>query len=136
MQRKELQQAPDDATAEATADAGEEVSELLLPMRERDCLQTRNVAAACVVQPQLHAERSLPRTQVLFKIDIPANRYDMLCLEGIARALNIFNRRKRRVDYRLADMTGAHSSSLEASVANCEDVLHRHVAFITHLQPA
>jgi len=49
-------------------------------------------------------------TQVLFKIDIPANRYDMLCLEGISRALNIFNRRIRRVDYRLADMTGARIS--------------------------
>lgn len=27
---------------------------------------------------------------VIYKIDIPANRYDMLCLEGIARALNVF----------------------------------------------
>ena len=27
---------------------------------------------------------------VIYKIDIPANRYDLLCLEGIARALNIF----------------------------------------------
>ncbi len=47
---------------------------------------------------------------MLFKIDIPANRYDMLCLEGIARALNIFNRRLRGVDYRLADMSGACGS--------------------------
>ncbi len=31
--------------------------------------------------------------EILYKIDIPANRYDMLCLEGIARALNIFNQR-------------------------------------------
>ena len=58
-----------------------------------------------------HAEWEIPgncrRIQVLFKIDIPANRYDMLCLEGIARALNIFNRRLRGIDYRLADMTGA-----------------------------
>lgn len=28
--------------------------------------------------------------EVLYKIDIPANRYDMLCLEGISRALNVF----------------------------------------------
>lgn len=28
--------------------------------------------------------------EVIYKIDIPANRYDMLCLEGISRALNIF----------------------------------------------
>lgn len=44
--------------------------------------------------------------EILYKIDIPANRYDMLCLEGIARALNIFNRRIRRVDYRLANVAG------------------------------
>ena len=45
--------------------------------------------------------------EILYKIDIPANRYDMLCLEGIARALNIFNRRLPVPQYRLADMTGA-----------------------------
>ena len=44
--------------------------------------------------------------EVLYKIDIPANRYDMLCLEGIARALNIFNRRIDVPQYKLADMTG------------------------------
>lgn len=50
---------------------------------------------------------SLDDDEVLYKIDIPANRYDMLCLEGIARALNIFNRSKEcSVSYRLADMTG------------------------------
>ena len=27
---------------------------------------------------------------VLYKIDAPANRYDILCLEGLARALNVF----------------------------------------------
>jgi phenylalanyl-tRNA synthetase beta chain len=44
--------------------------------------------------------------EVLYKIDIPANRYDMLCLEGIARALNIFNGRQRDIQYSLADMSG------------------------------
>lgn len=29
-------------------------------------------------------------TDVIYKIDIPANRYDLLCLEGLARALRIF----------------------------------------------
>jgi hypothetical protein len=28
--------------------------------------------------------------QTVYKIDIPANRYDLLCLEGLARALLIF----------------------------------------------
>ena len=37
--------------------------------------------------------------EVLYKIDIPANRYDMLCLEGIARALNVFLRRHPAVEY-------------------------------------
>ena len=27
---------------------------------------------------------------VVYKIDIPANRYDLLCMEGFARALRIF----------------------------------------------
>ena len=27
---------------------------------------------------------------VIYKIDIPANRYDLLCLEGITRAIRIF----------------------------------------------
>ena len=43
--------------------------------------------------------------EVIYKIDIPANRYDMLCLEGIARALNIFAGRAAPPRYRLADMT-------------------------------
>ena len=28
--------------------------------------------------------------KIVYKIDIPANRYDLLCLEGLARALLIF----------------------------------------------
>jgi hypothetical protein len=43
---------------------------------------------------------------VIYKIDIPANRYDMLCLEGIARALNIFKGRRGAPQYTLADMRG------------------------------
>ena len=43
---------------------------------------------------------------VIYKIDIPANRYDMLCLEGIARALNIFRGRIPAPIYTLADMSG------------------------------
>lgn len=44
--------------------------------------------------------------EIIYRIDIPANRYDMLCLEGIARALNIFRGRQKATNYRLADMTG------------------------------
>ena len=43
---------------------------------------------------------------IIYRIDIPANRYDMLCLEGIARALNIFQGRLETVQYRVAEMQG------------------------------
>lgn len=44
--------------------------------------------------------------EVIYKIDIPANRYDMLCVEGISRALNIFRGTVAAPKYKLADMTG------------------------------
>ena len=47
-----------------------------------------------------------PDDDIIYRIDIPANRYDMLCLEGIARALNIFCGKLPSVTYRVADMTG------------------------------
>jgi len=31
--------------------------------------------------------------EVLFRIDVPANRYDLLCLEGLAQAILIFQGR-------------------------------------------
>ena len=31
----------------------------------------------------------------IFKIEIPANRYDLLCEEGIVRALRIFNQQEK-----------------------------------------
>merc|ERR1719375_2449684 len=44
--------------------------------------------------------------QVLYKIDIPANRYDLLCMEGIARALNVFLGNVDVPRFRLADPQG------------------------------
>ncbi|DBA04062.1 TPA: hypothetical protein N0F65_009409 [Lagenidium giganteum] len=38
---------------------------------------------------------------VLYKIDVPANRYDLLCVEGIARALRIFLQKEKPPTYRL-----------------------------------
>ncbi|CAM9735489.1 unnamed protein product [Choristocarpus tenellus] len=29
-------------------------------------------------------------TDIVYKIDIPANRYDLLCIEGLSRALRVF----------------------------------------------
>lgn len=62
--------------------------------------------------------------EVIYKIDIPANRYDMLCLEGIARALNIFRGRVSTPTYTLA---GPHPSRgrLERIVMKPETTLVR-----------
>jgi len=43
---------------------------------------------------------------VIYRIDIPANRYDMLCIEGISRALNIFRGVEKIPKYTLANMEG------------------------------
>ncbi|CAM9294573.1 unnamed protein product [Phaeothamnion confervicola] len=37
---------------------------------------------------------------VIYKIDIPANRYDLLCIEGLTRALNVFLGRQAAPLYR------------------------------------
>ncbi|XP_030236288.1 phenylalanine--tRNA ligase beta subunit isoform X1 [Gadus morhua] len=37
---------------------------------------------------------------VLYKIDVPANRYDLLCLEGIARGLQVFKDKMEAPRYR------------------------------------
>jgi len=37
--------------------------------------------------------------EVIYKIDVPANRYDLLCLEGLARALLIFLEKKKTPQY-------------------------------------
>ena len=44
--------------------------------------------------------------EVIYKIDIPANRYDMLCLEGIARALNVFRGKVESPVYKLGASRG------------------------------
>ena len=40
---------------------------------------------------------------IIYKIDIPANRYDLLCIEGIARALRIFKDLQPAPVYRIID---------------------------------
>lgn len=39
-----------------------------------------------------------------FKIDIPANRYDLLCVEGISRALNVFLGKKQPPVYKSSNI--------------------------------
>ncbi|GMF12726.1 unnamed protein product [Phytophthora lilii] len=53
---------------------------------------------------------------VLYKIDVPANRYDLLCVEGIARALRIFLEKERPPNYTLAPRAaGPHHITVKPS---------------------
>lgn len=53
---------------------------------------------------------------VLYKIDVPANRYDLLCVEGIARALRIFMEKERPPVYTLTPRAaGAHEVVVKSS---------------------
>jgi len=54
--------------------------------------------------------------ETIYKIDIPANRYDMLCLEGIARALNIFTGRLSPPPRYLVAASGSPSSKVTITV--------------------
>ncbi|ERN15392.1 phenylalanine--tRNA ligase beta subunit, cytoplasmic [Amborella trichopoda] len=42
--------------------------------------------------------------EVIYKIEVPANRYDLLCLEGLAQALRIFVGSQQTPTYTLADV--------------------------------
>lgn len=59
---------------------------------------------------------------VIYKIDIPANRYDMLCLEGIARALNIFRGKCSPPNYTLAEIS---ATKMQRMVVRPETALVR-----------
>lgn len=39
--------------------------------------------------------------RALLKIDIPANRYDLLCQEGLARALRVFENKAKPPVYKV-----------------------------------
>ncbi|XXQ37062.1 phenylalanine--tRNA ligase [Plasmodiophora brassicae] len=43
-------------------------------------------------------------TDVIYKIDIPANRYDLLCLEGLARALRVYRQSEDPPEYIVDDV--------------------------------
>jgi len=59
-------------------------------------------AASAAAGTKAAAALAAASDEVIYKIDIPANRYDMLCLEGIARALNVFKGREPPPVFRAA----------------------------------
>lgn len=49
---------------------------------------------------------------ILFKIDVPANRYDLLCLEGLVRGLQVFKERMDAPRYRRVSPAGGEPQRL------------------------
>ncbi|OWM74554.1 hypothetical protein CDL15_Pgr005133 [Punica granatum] len=54
------------------------------------------------LEEEEEAEEPVASKEVIYKIEVPANRYDLLCLEGIAQALQIFNRQEEVPNYTVA----------------------------------
>ncbi|KAG6718182.1 hypothetical protein I3842_04G137800 [Carya illinoinensis] len=56
-------------------------------------------------EKHLEEEETAEDEEVIYKIEIPANRYDLLCLEGIAQALRIFNGQQEMPKYNVANIS-------------------------------
>lgn len=97
----------------AACQLGEHHTQHSWPVVRADGLGSRLQTSEAEMVRKEHAASSTVSTaaaaaseEILYKIDIPANRYDMLCLEGIARALNIFRGTTSTPRFTLADMSG------------------------------
>lgn len=53
--------------------------------------------------------------RTLWKIDIPANRYDLLCLEGLAKALRVFNQIDEAPVYKVVKPANSIKLTVKAS---------------------
>ncbi|RDY10186.1 Phenylalanine--tRNA ligase beta subunit, cytoplasmic, partial [Mucuna pruriens] len=56
-------------------------------------------------EKHLEEEEADEDEEVIYKIEIPANRYDLLCLEGLAQALRVFCGSQEIPTYRLSDIS-------------------------------
>lgn len=54
-----------------------------------------------VVEPVATPVQAEPAEETIYKIDIPANRYDLLCVEGLSRALNVYLEKTKTPAYKL-----------------------------------
>ncbi|PFH52836.1 hypothetical protein AMATHDRAFT_73961 [Amanita thiersii Skay4041] len=61
-------------------------------------------------------KKGLPAERPQLKIEVPANRYDLLCIEGISRALRIFLGKDHAPLYKLVDPPGGPSNILTVKV--------------------
>lgn len=56
-------------------------------------------------EKHIKEEESTEDEEVIYKIEVPANRYDLLCLEGLAQALRIFEERQEIPTYTVANIS-------------------------------
>ncbi|XP_062176948.1 phenylalanine--tRNA ligase beta subunit, cytoplasmic [Alnus glutinosa] len=56
-------------------------------------------------EKHLEEEEADEDEEVIYKIEVPANRYDLLCLEGIAQALRIFDGKQEIPTYKVANIS-------------------------------
>ncbi|KAF5333380.1 hypothetical protein D9611_002380 [Ephemerocybe angulata] len=61
-------------------------------------------------------KKGLPAERPQLKIEIPANRYDLLCIEGIARALLVFLQKQDAPKYKLVYPKGGESDLLTVKI--------------------
>ncbi|KAI0269130.1 phenylalanyl-tRNA synthetase [Gloeopeniophorella convolvens] len=62
-------------------------------------------------------KNGLPAERPQLKIEIPANRYDLLCIEGIARALRVFLGKSKAPEYKLVYPPGGEKDLIEVKIA-------------------
>ncbi|KAG9317442.1 hypothetical protein JVU11DRAFT_1642 [Chiua virens] len=55
-------------------------------------------------------KKGLPAERPQLKIEVPANRYDLLCIEGISRALKVFLGKAEAPNYRLVYPPGGEEN--------------------------
>ncbi|KAK4490066.1 hypothetical protein RD792_000720 [Penstemon davidsonii] len=60
-----------------------------------------------IIRKEKHLDEEEPSEdeEVIYKIEVPANRYDLLCLEGLAQALRIFNGLESKPTYSVASIS-------------------------------
>ncbi|XWS60833.1 hypothetical protein CRYUN_Cryun07bG0071200 [Craigia yunnanensis] len=60
-----------------------------------------------IILKEKHLEEEKPSfdDEVIYKIEVPANRYDLLCLEGLALSLRIFNGQEKIPRYTVANIS-------------------------------
>ncbi|TDL29428.1 phenylalanyl-tRNA synthetase [Rickenella mellea] len=61
-------------------------------------------------------KRGLPFERPQLKIEVPANRYDLLCIEGISRALRLYLGKDKAVQYKLVPSPSQESILLTTTV--------------------